>query len=114
MFLIHNGLYFTAMPVARPLKDIESSIQYQMSLLVHVAHRPIAQLAVVYDARVALLAIAEGEGSTRKLTRAYALHLTFAHGAHRQRVPDNGLEEARGINGAEETFCGGRGKQVIS
>lgn len=106
MFLIHNGLYFTAMPVARTLKDIEGCIQYQMPFLVHVAHRPIAQLAVVYDARVPLLAIPEGEGSTRKFTGAYALHLTFAHSAHRQRVSHNGLEEACGINGAEETFCG--------
>lgn len=82
MLLIHNGLDFAAMSIAGTLKDIEGSVQYQMSLLVHIPHRPITQLAIVYDARMTLLPIAEGKGTTREFARTDALHLALAHSAH--------------------------------
>lgn len=104
MLLIHNGLYFAAMSIAGTLKDIEGGVQYEMPLLVHVPHGPIAQLTVVYDARMTLLPVAEGKGTTREFAGADALHLALAHRAHRQRISHNRLEEARRVDGAEETF----------
>lgn len=97
------------MSIAGALKDIESGVQYEMSLLVHVPHWPIAQLTVVNDARMTLLSIAEGEGATRELTGPDALHLALAHSAHCERISHNGFEEARGIDGAEEAFCKEKG-----
>lgn len=93
------------MSIAGALKDIESGVQYEMSLLVHVPHWPIAQLTIVNDARMTLLSIAEGEGATRELARTDALHLALANCAHCERISHNGFEEARGIDGAEEAFC---------
>lgn len=101
------------MSIAGTLKDIESGIQYQMPLLVHIPHGPITKLAVVYDARMTLLSIAEGKGTTREFARADALHLALAHCAHSQRISHDRFEEARRIDGAEETFWKRKGSESV-
>lgn len=104
MLLIHNRLDLATMPIAGSLKDVEGCIQDQMTLLVHIPHWPVAQLAVVYDPSMPLLAITEGKGPAGELRRADALHLALAHRTYSQRVADNGFEEACGIDSTEEAL----------
>lgn len=104
VLVIDNWLYFAAFAVAGPFEDVEGGIQDQMTLLVHIANWPVAQLAIVNDSCMSLLAVAEGKGSARELGAFDALHFTFADRTHSQRVPDNGLKEPCRINRPEKTF----------
>lgn len=82
MLFIHYGLDFTAMAIAGSFKYIKSGIQNKMTLLVHIPHWPIAQLAIVDNSSMSLLSITEGKGPTGELRRPDTLHLAFAHGSH--------------------------------
>lgn len=64
--IVFELLNFAALAVAGSLENIETLVVDQVSILVHVAHWPITQLAVIDDGSTHLRSIAEGKRSTRE------------------------------------------------
>lgn len=69
MLFICDRLNFTAMAIAGALVDFECVILNQMTLLIHVTHRPIGQLAIVnYTAQtLGSIAVTKMQRSTIKI-----------------------------------------------
>lgn len=81
VFMVQR-LDFAALSVACTLKDVESLVFDQMAVLVHVAYRPITELAVVDDRSADLGAIAEGKRAAGEGLGFDALNLTLADRAN--------------------------------
>lgn len=60
-----------------------------MPILVHIANRPITQLAVVNNSSADLCSVTERKGSTRESLRFDALDFALADRANSQRVSDD-------------------------
>lgn len=131
MFFVGNRLNFTAMAVAGPLVHIECAVVYQVAILVHIPNRPIAQLAVVYDAAWRLLTITVRmifsyvlyynaffslerfnqkslpirKCAAREFGCFDALHFALAHRPHRQRITHDRFKKPTQIDCPEKALC---------
>lgn len=89
MLFIHDGLNFTAMSVARTLEDVESGVQYEMALLVHIPNWPVTKLTVVNDAGMSLLSITEGKSTASEFRGTNTLHFALSDSANSQGISHN-------------------------
>lgn len=79
VLIVDDGLNFATLAITCPLEHVESFVEHQVAILVHIPDGPVRQLAVVDDRVDGMGPEAVGERTTRELGGPDAFQFAFAH-----------------------------------